>query len=479
MSDVWVTEGLRDEADALARQIGAMLQPLISGLDHRIALPPDSAAALAELEEALPLTGTGMRATLDRLLELNALAGANTGGPKCFHFVIGGCTPAALGADLLATACDTLTYTWLTSPLGVMMEIRALAWLRELFGLPANWSGVMVTGGTMANFVGLAAGRQWWGEQQGFDVSEIGLSGQPAMPVLTSGFVHAATRKCLAMQGIGWGNVRVYRRDDVGRVDLPALEAGLQALHGAPAIVVVNAGEVNAGEFDPVEEIISVARQYNTWVHVDGAFGLFARVSPRTEHLARGVERADSVAVDGHKWLNVPYDSGYAFVRDHGLMTRAFRYTADYLPPENDPRPTMGAIAPESSRRARSFAVWATLAAYGREGQRRIVEHCLDMAQHLAERIGQTDDLELMGNVPLNIVPFRYHPEGLSEAQLDDLNQRLGSAVLADGRFLVGTSRLGQRTIFRPAFSNWRTRPEDVDEFVAVIRELGARLSAQ
>ncbi len=478
MSDVWITEGLRDEADALARQIGGMLQPLISGLDHRLTLPPDSAAALAELEEALPLNGTGMRATLDRLLDLNSRAGANTSGPKCFHFVIGGCTPAALGADLLATACDTLTYTWLTSPLGVMMEIRALAWLRELFGLPANWSGVMVTGGTMANFVGLAAGRQWWGEQQGFDVSEIGLSGQPAMPVLTSGFVHAATRKCLAMQGIGWGNVRVYRRDDVGRVDLPALEAGLQALNGAPAIVVVNAGEVNAGEFDPVEEIIDIARQHNTWVHVDGAFGLFARVSPRTEHLVRGVERADSVAVDGHKWLNVPYDSGYAFVRDHGLMARAFRYTADYLPPENDPRPTIGAIAPESSRRARSFAVWATLAAYGREGQRRIVEHCLDMAQHLVERIGQTGDLELMGNVPLNIVPFRYHPKGLCEAELDDLNQRLGSAVLADGRFLVGTSRLGQRTIFRPAFSNWRTRREDVDEFVAVIRELGARLSA-
>jgi len=476
MSDVWVTEGLRHESDALARDIGAMLQPLISGLDHRIALPPDSAAALAELEEALPLTGSGMRATLDRLLDLNARAGANTSGPKSFHFVIGGCTPAALGADLLATACDTLTYTWLTSPIGVMMEIRALAWLRELFGLPTNWSGVMVTGGTMANFVGLAAGRQWWGEQQGFDVSEIGLSGQPPMPVLTSGFVHAATRKCLAMQGIGWGHVRVYRRDEVGRVDLPGLEAGLQLLNGEPAIVVVNAGEVNAGEFDPVEDIIAIARQHNTWVHVDGAFGLFARVSPRTEHLVRGVERADSVAVDGHKWLNVPYDSGYAFVRDHGLMARAFRYTADYLPAEDDPRPTMGAIAPESSRRARSFAVWATLAAYGREGQRRIVEHCLDMAQHLAERIGQTDDLELMGTVPLNIVPFRYHPAGLSDAELDGLNQRLGVAVLADGRFLVGTSRLGPRTIFRPAFSNWRTRREDVDEFVAVIRELGARL---
>ena len=477
-TDSWLSTTLREEADALSAQLGELLQGAIAGLDQRMALPPGSAAALAELDEPLPLQGNGMQAALDRLLDLNARAGANTAGPRCFHFVIGGSTPAALGADLLATACDTLTYTWVTSPIGVQMEIRALAWLRELFGLPPAWTGVRVTGGMMANFVGLAAGRQWWGEQLGFDVSETGLSGRTQIPVLTSGFVHAATRKCLALQGIGRGHLQVYSRDDVGRIDLPAFEHALQALDGAPALVVVNAGEVNAGEFDPVEEMIGIARQHNTWVHVDGAFGLFARVSPRTEHLVRGVERADSVAVDGHKWLNVPYDSGYAFVRDHGLMARAFRYNADYLPAENDPRPTLGAIGPESSRRGRSFAVWATLAAYGREGHRRIVEHCLDLAQHLAGRIAEADDLELMAQVGLNIVAFRYNPAGLSEQQLDDLNQRLGAAVLDDGRFLVGTSKLGQRTIFRPAFSNWRTRLEDVDEFVAVIRELGAGLLA-
>lgn len=475
-TDAWISTTLRQEAAALSAQIGDILQTVISGLDQRMALPPGSAAALAELDEPLPLQGNGMQAALDRLLDLNARAGANTAGPKCFHFVIGGSTPAALGADLLATACDTLTYTWVTSPIGVQMEIRALAWLRELFGLPAAWTGVMVTGGMMANFVGLAAGRQWWGEQLGFDVSESGLSGRAQMPVLTSGLVHAATRKCLALQGIGRGNLRVYSQDDTGRIDLPAFELALRALDGAPALVVVNAGEVNAGAFDPVEDMIGIARQHNTWVHVDGAFGLFARVSPRTEHLVRGVERADSVAVDGHKWLNVPYDSGYAFVRDHGLMTRAFRYNADYLPAENDPRPTLGAIGPESSRRARGFAVWATLAAYGRDGHRRIVEHCLDLAQHLVGRIAKADDLELMAQVGLNIVAFRYNPGGLPEQQLDDLNQRLGAAVLADGRFLVGTSRLGQRTIFRPAFSNWRTRPGDIDEFVAVMRELAAGL---
>ncbi|MEJ8566087.1 pyridoxal phosphate-dependent decarboxylase family protein [Elongatibacter sediminis] len=473
-----IDQTLRDEAEVLTRNIGEVLAETIGSLDDRTSLPPGADTALKSLEESLPETGNGLEPTLERLLELNRQAGANTGGPRCFHFVIGGSTPAALAADLLATACETLTYTWVTSPIGVTMELRALAWLRELFGLPADWSGAMVTGGTMANFVGLAAGRQWWGEQHGFDVSEDGLAGKPRMPVLTSGFVHAATRKCLALQGIGRGNLQTFTADATGRIDLDGFEQGLRQLDGAPALVVVNAGEVNAGAFDPVEEMISIARQHKVWVHVDGAFGLFARVSPRTEHLVRGVEYADSVAVDGHKWLNVPYDSGYAFVRDHGLMARAFRYTADYLPPEDDPRPTLGAIAPESSRRGRSFAVWATLAAYGREGQRRLVEHCLDNARHLADRVTAAEDLELLAEVGLNIVPFRFNPGGLSDEQLDDLNHRLGEAVLADGRFLVGTSKLGPRTIFRPAFSNWRTTTGHVDEFVTVIRELGAAVHA-
>jgi glutamate/tyrosine decarboxylase-like PLP-dependent enzyme len=158
-------------------------------------------------------------------------------------------------------------------------------------------------------------------------------------------------------------------------------------------------------------------------------------------------------------------------------MARAFRYSADYLPSENDPRPTLGAIGPESSRRARSFAVWATLKAYGRQGHRRIVEHCLDIAQHFAQQVREHDTLELMADVPLNIVAFRFNPGGLSEEQLDELNQRLGEVVIADGRFMAGTSRIGKRTIFRPAFSNWRTRMLDVEEFADVVIELGESLS--
>jgi glutamate/tyrosine decarboxylase-like PLP-dependent enzyme len=356
------------------------------------------------------------------------------------------------------------------------MELQALDWLKELFGLPASMSGIMVTGATMANFVGLASARQWWGEQHGFDVSETGMAGKPQMPVLTSGFVHASTLKVLALQGVGRANVRRFCRDDFGRLDIEAMQQALEELDGKPAVIVVNAGEVNSGEFDPVKDVIKLARKHNCWVHVDGAFGLFARVSPRVAHFAEGVEHADSITVDGHKWLNVPFDSGYSFVRDLGLMARAFRYSADYLPAVDGPRPTLGAIGPESSRRARSFAVWSTLKAYGREGHRKIVEHCLDIAQHFANQVDRHQMLELMAEVPLNIVAFRFNPGGLSEEQLDRLNQQLGEVVIADGRFLAGTSKIGKRTIFRPAFSNWRTRNSDVEEFAEVVVELGKTL---
>lgn len=471
-----LSDQMRAEASALARDLGAMLEEAILGIDARAALPTTAKEATGELIEDLPDRGCGAEKALERLLDLNARAGANVGGPRCFHFVIGGSTPAALGADLLATTFETLTYSWVVSPLGVHMELRALRWLRELFGLPLDWSGVMVTGGTMANFVGLAAGRQWWGECHGFDVSESGMAGKPAMPVITSGYVHAAMKKCFALQGIGRSTLQICARDSRGRVDLTAFERALVDLGGAPAFVVLNAGEVNAGDFDPIAEMMEIARQHNTWVHVDGAFGLFARVSPRVAHLVEGVERADSVAVDGHKWLNVPYDSGYAFVRDHGVMARAFRYTADYLPREDDPEPVIGAIAPESSRRGRAFAVWATLLAYGREGYQHLVEHCLDLAQSLAARVDREAHLERMAEVPLNIVAFRYRRDGLTDERLDRLNQELGRRMLADGSFLVGTSKLAGRTIFRPAFSNWRTRETDVEDFVDMLLEIGDAL---
>jgi len=476
MGNVSIGEQFRGEIENLIGQLQTALAGAIRGMDERPALTPGAEAALEILKEPLPDSGCGAQQSIEKLLEINARAAANTGGPKCFHFIIGGNTPASMAADVLATAFETVTYTWVVSPVGVQMELQALDWLKELFGLPASMSGIMVTGATMANFVGMASARQWWGEQHGFDVSEDGMSSKPQMPVLTSGFVHASSFKVLAMLGVGRANVQQFCRDDFGRLDIDAMQAALERLNGQPALMIINAGEVNTGEFDPISDMIKLARKHNCWVHVDGAFGLFARVSPRIAHFAEGVEQADSITVDGHKWLNVPFDSGYSFVRDHGLMTRAFRYSADYLPAQDNPRPTLGAIGPESSRRARSFAVWATLKAYGRQGHRKIVEHCLDIAEHFAQQVHLHDSLELMAEVRLNIVAFRFNPGGLSELQVNKLNQQLGELVIADGRFMAGTSRIGQSTIFRPAFSNWRTRKQDVEEFASVVVELGRSL---
>jgi glutamate/tyrosine decarboxylase-like PLP-dependent enzyme len=478
MSDEHYGDSMRAEESALLDRLAIVLREALATVDDRPAIPKGADDALAVLREPLPESGTGGPQALEQLLELNAAAGANTAGPRCFHFVIGGSTPAALAADLVATAYETLTYTWVVSPIGVRMEMQALDWLKEMFGLPKDWAGVMTTGATMANFVGLMSARQWWGNRIGVNPAKDGMAGLPPMPVISSGYFHASSKKCLSMMGVGWGNVRICARDEVGRVDLDKMRAELDALDGAPAVVVINAGEVNAGDFDPVSEIMDLAREYDTWVHVDGAFGMFARVSPRVAHLVAGAERADSVTVDGHKWLNVPYDVGFSLVRDHELMAEAFRYTADYLPAYDDPRPTPGAISPESSRRGRSFCVWAALKAYGLDGQRELVEHCLDLADELGRIVEAADDLELMAPVQLNITAFRYNPGGMSDEELDALNQELGEAVLADGRFLVGTSRLGPRHIFRPCFSNWRTQPEHVAEFAAVVQELGAGLLA-
>ncbi len=469
----------REEIEETLRLFMAAAQTYLERLDGEPALPPHPEEALALFHEPLPEEGEGSVGALRRLIMGGYGAIGNTSGPRCFHFVIGGATPAALGADLLATAFDQVAYTWITSPIGVELELVSLGWLKDLFGIPASWSGVLTTGASMANFVGLAAARQWWGELQGVDVSERGMAGLPPIPVFASGYIHASDTKCLALLGIGRQNIQVLARDATGRLDVDRLDSALRAQAGKPAILIAVAGEVNAGEFDPIDVMADLAHRHGAWLHVDGAFGLFAALPDRTKALVRGVERADSVTADGHKWLNVPYDCGFSFVRDVGLMGKAFAYTADYLPRPDDPRPTMGAIGPESSRRARSLAVWATLRAYGRAGYRAMIERHLDLAQHLARRVDEAPDLERLAEVPLNIVCFRYRPvdRALDDAALDTLNARIGEEVLRDGRVLVGTTRYAGRIAFRPAIANWRSGPEDLDELVAVIRELGQRLA--
>jgi glutamate/tyrosine decarboxylase-like PLP-dependent enzyme len=329
----------------------------------------------------------------------------------------------------------------------------------------------------MANFTALAAARTWWARRHGVDLDARGFAGLPAVPVFSSGYIHPSATKALAMLGIGRDTVRRFARDDIGRIDLAAMEAALRDLDGAPAIIVGNAGEVNAGDFDPIDALADLAEKYDAWLHVDGAFGLFARATPKTAQLASGVDRAHSVIADGHKWLNVPYDSGFAFVRDASLLAGPFAIGAAYLPKPGE-HPMFGAMGPEASRRARGITIWATLRAYGRTGYREMVERHLDLAQHLARRIDEASDLERLAEVPLNIVCFRYRPKDAKADELDALNLRLGAELLADGRVYAGTTRYRGVVAFRPAIVNWRTVEADVDLLVDVVRELGTRLGA-
>jgi glutamate/tyrosine decarboxylase-like PLP-dependent enzyme len=439
----------------------------------------DGADAAAEsFGGALAEHGVGGLQAVQELLTTGVEGAVHSAGPRFFHFVIGGVTPAALGADWVASVIDQDNGAWVASPIGARLEVVALGWLKDLFGLPAEWGGVLTTGATMANFTGLACARRWWGLRHGVDVDEDGWTGLPSVPVFSSGYVHPSATKALAMLGIGRAQVRRLERDAAGRLDVDALERALASLDGAPAIVIGNAGEVNAGDFDPIARMADLAEQHGAWLHVDGAFGLFARVSPRSAELAAGVERAHSVISDGHKWLNVPYDCGFAFVRDPALLPPVFRLAASYLPDMDEERPTLFNFGPESSRRARSLSVWATLRAYGRSGHRAMVERHLDLAQRIGARVEDAADLELLAPVQLNIVCFRYKPNGWDDGDaLDDLNRRIGEEVLADGRVFVGSTVYEGRVAFRPAIVNWQTGPDDVDLLVDVIGEIGARLA--
>ncbi len=448
----------------------------LAGIDDALVRPRTN-DVVREMD--LPDEGIGSLGALGELVEAADKGSTRSAGPRFFHFVMGGGTPAALGADWLASTLDQNAYNWISSPFAARLEQVSVAWLKNLFGLPGEWSGVITTGATMANFAGLAAARRWWGLQQGVDVEAHGLSGLPPMTILSSGYIHASALKAIAMLGLGRDRVRTMSRDGAGRIDLDAMASVLREHDAEPVVIVSNAGDVNTGDFDPLADIVALARKHRAWVHVDGAFGLFAAASPLTRHLVEGLDHADSVAVDGHKWLNVPYDSGYAFVRDGKYLAGAFGASASYLGNDAMSRAAFGNLGPEMSRRARSLAVWATLRAYGRNGIRSMIERHLRLAQRVGEQVDGAPDLERLADVSLNVICFRYRPPGIASDELDDLNRRVGEMVLDDGRVYFGATVYDGKVAFRPAIVNWRTREEDVDLIASTVRELGARAIAQ
>ena len=461
----------RDEVDAALEAAARDALAYLRDIDDAHVLRPGSAAAPEAWRQALPEAGNGTLPSVEELARRGHESATRSSGPRFFHFVTGGGTPAALAADWLTSTYDQSAFTWASSPLAAALEQVAVDWLRQLFELPEDFGGVLVTGATMANFTGLAAARRWWAERQGVDVDDAGLAELPRPAILTSGYVHSSAVQAVGMLGLGRASIERLTRDGVGRLDLDALRRRLEELDGF-AIVIANAGEVNAGDFDPIAEMAEPAEAHGAWLHVDGAFGLFARLAPATRHLTEGVEQADSIAADGHKWLNVPYDCGFAFVRDPARLAQALNVGAPYLPSPDDPHPNFGFTAPENSRRARALAVWATLHAYGRNGYREMVERHLALAQHLARRVDAEPELERLAEVPLNIVCFRAKPSGVPEQELDDLNRELGTELLADGRVFAGTTVYEGKVAFRPAIVNWRTEERDVDLLVDVLLEL-------
>jgi glutamate/tyrosine decarboxylase-like PLP-dependent enzyme len=432
--------------------------------------------AYKRLAGPLPEEGDGTLEALRALVEQGLDGAIRSSGPRFFHFVQGGATPAAHAADWLVSTLDQNPGMWVASPLAEGLEVVVLDWLKDLFGIPQSWGGVLTTGAQMASFTGLAAARRWWAAQHGVDVERDGLAELPPMPVFASGLVHPTAIKAIGMLGVGRDRVRMPVSGGAGHLDVDGLRRMLEVLQGEPALLIATAGEPNAGAFDPIHEMADLAEQYGCWLHVDGAFGLFGALSDRSRHLLSGLERAQSIIADGHKWLNVPYDCGFAFVRDASLLVGTFGIGASYLSPVEDEHPNAAFLSPESSRRARALPIWATLRAYGRTGYTEMVNRHLDLAQHLAARIDAAEDLELLTDVVLNIVCFRYHPPGEPTDRLDEINGRLAEAIIRDGRIYVGGTVYGGKRALRPAIVNWRTAERDIDEIVAVVRELGRGL---
>ena len=423
----------------------------LHGLDRRAAAVAPAALASA----SLPRQGRGIEGALATFAERWEPGFSGSAGPRYLGFITGGATPAALAGDWLAAAYDQNPAAGIDSS-APDLEREAIGWLRELFGLDAGQQGAFVSGATMSSFVGLALAREWLGERKGVRVAEAGLSALGPVRVL-SGAPHSSIYKALSMLGIGRQAVQLVAKQP-GReaVDLAQLEAALQQLGGEPAIVVANAGTVNTVDFDDLAAIAALRERYPFWLHVDAAFGAFAALSPGHTHLTAGLDQADSICIDLHKWLNVPYDSAVQFTRRRDLQVRVFQNAAAYLgmPGEN---PDFVHLTPENSRRLRALAAWFALSAYGREGHADIVECNIACARDLGERIAQEPRLRLLAPVRLNVVCFTL-AEDPTEARVQTLVRKLRDA----GEVFMTPSVYEGTWCLRAAFSNWRTTHEDV-----------------
>jgi glutamate/tyrosine decarboxylase-like PLP-dependent enzyme len=424
---------------------------------------PDAAdiAALAAFDEPLPEDGTDVAETLGLLDRVGGPATVASTGSSYFGFVTGGTHPAALGAAWLADAWDQNAALPVMSPVAAKVGEVVRGWLVDVLGLPEGTLAAFVTGATVANASCLAAARDSLLASQGWDVPNDGLFGAPPLDVVVGERVHSTVSKSLSMVGLGRTRVHVVPPDEQGR-----MRADLLPDVPGPVLLCAQAGEVNTGAFDPFEPVADWVAERAGWLHVDGAFGLWAAADPSRRELVRGIDRADSWATDGHKWLNVTYDCGIAFVRRPDDLRRTFAATAAYLPPSD----VFEAMhhTPQSSQRARQLEVWAVLRTLGRHGVARLVADTCAAAGSIATRLGEAD-FDVLNDVVLNQVLVRWIDGPTTE--------RLMAALQADGRVWCGSTQWGGQTAMRISVSSWKTDQAAADRAADVIAEVAARLS--
>ncbi len=433
----------------------------LDGLADR---PVATTASLDELRARLgrPLANRGVPAVqvIDELVA-DAEAGLlGSQGGRFFAWVIGGGTPAAMAADWLTTVWDQNAGIHACSPAASVVEEVVAGWLKDIFDLPPETSVGFVTGTQMGHMTCLAAARHAVLRDRGWDVERNGLAGAPPIRVLAPAERHGSVDRAVRFVGIGTNAIQPLATDDAGRVRPETLRAALEA-SSDPAIVVLQAGELNLAAFDPFEALAPIARAAGAWTHVDGAFGLWAKASPKHRNLARGLELCDSWITDGHKYLNVPYDSGFAFVRDAEAHRAAMTLSTSYLPAGGAARDQID-WNPEFSRRARGFTAYAALRELGREGLAALVERTCGHAQALVAGIGALPGAEVIAASGLNQGLVRFGDDARTDAVI--------AAINASGEAFFGGVTWRGRRCMRISACNWRTTEDDVARAIAAAR---------
>jgi glutamate/tyrosine decarboxylase-like PLP-dependent enzyme len=450
-----------DRAVAVAREY-------LAGLDKAHVGPSASPADLqSTLDMPLPAEGVDAETVIEELAQAVSSGLVASAGPRYYGFVIGGSVPAALAADWLTSAWDQNAAIYAAAPAACVAEEVCARWIVELFGLPDGSSVGFVSGGQMGNFTGLAAARHAVLERAGWDVEQRGLVGAPPIRILVGDEAHVTVVAAVRLLGLGTDSVERVPADGQGRMRPDALEE-LLSRRDDPAIVCAQAGNIDTGAIDPIAEIAGIARRRDAWCHVDGAFGLWAAASPSHRDQTSGVEHADSWVADGHKWLNVPYDSSFAIVRDPEPHHAAMAITAAYLPRAGHEERWPAEWVPELSRRARAFPVYAALRSLGRKGVARIVENCCARAAQLAELLANLPEAEIVNEVTLNQVLVRFDDD-------DAATDAVISAVQDDGVcWLSGTTWRGRRAM-RVSICNWSTSAGDIEDSASSIAAAAQR----